>query len=448
MTKSFLRIIACMALIASGVTNSGAALSASDKASPPNIVIIISDDHGWTDYGFMGHPHIKTPRLDKLASQSLTFTRGYTPTALCSPSLTSIITGRYPQEHLITYNDPPAPPGGKQGDWRNRPEYVAAWDEMRSFITRVPTLPRLLRQKGYLSLQTGKWWLGDYANGGFTDGMSHGDKRRGGRHGDDGLEIGRKTMQPIFDFIGKAQKDQKPFFVWYAPMLPHSPHTAPQHLIDKYKDKAPSLQHARYWASVEWFDETCGQLLDHLDRERLAENTVVFYVTDNWWTQGPDADAQSLRSKRTPYDAGVRTPIMIRWPGKVKPSRSDRLATSLDIFPTALAAAGVKPPAKLPGVNLLDARSVNARRAVYGACFTHDAVELRNPAANVLSRWVIDGDWKLIAPVAGREGEDVPPDRPQLYHIAIDPLEINNLTDKEASRVEALRRKLDAWWKP
>src|SRR5574341_86024 len=180
--KSFLRIIAGVALIASGLTGSGAVMSAGGVASPPNIVVIISDDHGWTDYGFMGHPHIRTPRLDKLASQSLTFTRGYVPTALCSPSLTSIITGRYPQEHLITYNDPPAPPGGKQGDWRNRPEYVAAWDEMRSFITRVPTLPRLLRQKGYLSLQTGKWWLGNYANGGFTDGMSHGDRRRGGRH--------------------------------------------------------------------------------------------------------------------------------------------------------------------------------------------------------------------------------------------------------------------------
>jgi uncharacterized sulfatase len=139
---------------------------------------------------------------------------------------------------------------------------------------------------------------------------------------------------------------------------------------------------------------------------------------------------------------------MIRWPGKAPASRSDRLATSLDIFPTALAAAGIRLPAKLPGVNLLDAKSVNARRAVYGACFTHDAVELRNPAANVLSRWVVDGDWKLIAPVAGREGEDVPPDRLQLYHVAIDPLETNNLADKETPRVEALRRKLDAWWKP
>ena len=92
------------------------------SGAPPNIVFIISDDHGWQDYGFMGHPQIKTPNLDVLAAQSLLFTRGYVPTALCSPSLASIITGRYPHEHRITYNDPPAPPGGKVGPWQQHPQ--------------------------------------------------------------------------------------------------------------------------------------------------------------------------------------------------------------------------------------------------------------------------------------------------------------------------------------
>jgi arylsulfatase A-like enzyme len=416
-------------------------------AASPNIVVIISDDHGWMDYGFMGHPHIKTPQLDQLAAQSLVFPRGYVPNALCSPSLASIITGRYPHEHLITYNDPPAPPGGKVGQWRDHPQYLAAWDEMRSFITKVPTLPRLLQQKGYVSLQTGKWWLGTPANGGFTAGMSHGEKTRGGRHGDEGLDVGRKTMQPIYDFIGNARSQSKPFFVWYAPMLPHSPHTAPQALIDKYKPLAPSLEHARYWASVEWFDQTCGELLDYLDREKLADNTIVVYVTDNGWIQSEKGDAVSLRSKRTPYDAGTRTPIMIRWPGNVTPAKSPRLASSLDIMPTLLAATGIKAPAKLPGVNLLSSKAVNARNTLFGGCFTHDAVELRNPAANVLSRWVIDGDWKLIVPVPGRNGEDVP-DHLLLYNLATDPTEQNNLAAHEKTRVATLQSKLDSWWKP
>ena len=86
-------------------------------AAPPNVVLIISDDHHWGDYGFMGHPHIQTPHLDRLAAEGLTFRRGYVPSSLCCPSLASIITGRYPHEHLITGNDPPRPAGMKDADF-------------------------------------------------------------------------------------------------------------------------------------------------------------------------------------------------------------------------------------------------------------------------------------------------------------------------------------------
>lgn len=432
-------------LVALRFSLSGA--TAADTSSPPNIILIISDDHGWQDYGFMGHPHIKTPNLDKLADQSLLFPRGYVPTALCSPSLASLITGRYPHEHLINYNDPPAPPGGKVGKWREHPQYLAAWDQMRGFIQRQPQLPKLLQARGYLSLQTGKWWLGNYANGGFTHGMSHGDKGRGGRHGDEGLDIGRKTMQPIFDFVSEAKQKQKPFMVWYAPMLPHNPHTAPQRLVDKYTSIASSREHASYWASVEWFDESCGQLLDYLDQQKLSDNTIVIYVTDNGWTQSDQGDAVSIRSKRTPYDAGIRTPIMLRWPGKVKAERSMAVATSLDIVPTLLAAAVISSNEKWRGINWLDRAALQKRRALFGATFTHDAISLTDPAANVLSRWIIDGNWKLILPVTGRKGEDVP-DEPLLYRITSDEQELTSLAQQEPARVAELRRKLNGWWKP
>ena len=97
-------------------------------------------------------------------------------------------------------------------------------------------------------------------------------------------------MQPIYDFIADAQSDGKPFFVWYAPMLPHTPHNPPERLLAKYQDKTPSPHVAKYWAMVEWFDETCGQLLDHLDKQGLAENTIVCYVTDNGWIQDPNGE--------------------------------------------------------------------------------------------------------------------------------------------------------------
>jgi uncharacterized sulfatase len=416
-----------------------------ESAAPPNIVLIVSDDHGWRDYGFMGHPQVKTPALDRLAAESLTFPRGYSPTPLCSPSLMSIITGRYAHQHGITSNDPPAPPGGKQGNWRDHPQYIAQWEEMRRLSRQTAALPQLLQPKGYLSLQTGKWWMGNYSGAGFTDGMSHGDKSKGGRHGDEGLEIGRDGMTPIYDFIGKARQQQRPFLVWYAPMLPHSPHTAPARLIEKYRSIAPSEEHARYWASIEWFDETIGQLLGHLDGQGLSENTIVIYVTDNGWIQSPKGDSISLRSKRTPYDAGIRTPIIVRWPGHIKPARLDNYATSLDIVPTILAATGSAVPRDMPGIDLLDRRAVTSRRTLYGENFTHDAVDIGRPSTSLLSRWIIDDGWKLIVPVPGVNAEDVP-DRPLLYRIAVDPDEERDLAAREPRRLERMRKRLDIWW--
>ena len=121
--------------------------------------------------------------------------------------------------------------------------------------------------------------------------MSHGEQSRGGRHGDEGLDIGRQTMQPIYDFISMAREQKKPFFVWYAPMLPHDPHNPPERLLAKYRDLTPSIHVARYWAMCEWFDETCGELLDYLDREGLADNTIVAFVVDNGRVQDPDSKA-------------------------------------------------------------------------------------------------------------------------------------------------------------
>ena len=189
-------------------------------AQKPNIVLILSDDQAWTDYGFMGHPKIQTPHLDKLAKESLTFTRGYVPSSLCCPSLASVITGLYPHQHKITSNDPPIPQGMKPRQFQASAAFKEGRDQANRYMDALPTLPKLLVKDGYLALQTGKWWQGDYKHGGFTHGMT-----KGGRHGDAGLDIGRKTMQPIYDFIGEAKQAQKPFFVWYAPMMPHDPHT-------------------------------------------------------------------------------------------------------------------------------------------------------------------------------------------------------------------------------
>jgi arylsulfatase A-like enzyme len=185
---------------------------AANAAQPPNIVLIISDDHAWTDYSFMGHPQIETPHLDRLARQSAVFTRGYVPTALCRPALATLITGKYAHQHKITGNDPALLPGMTGPGRSEEPrEYRQLREKLISQIEQHPTLPRLLGDKGYISHQSGKWWEGSYRRGGFTHGMTRGFPQPGGRHGDDGLKIGREGMQPVTDFIDQAVADSKPF---------------------------------------------------------------------------------------------------------------------------------------------------------------------------------------------------------------------------------------------
>lgn len=404
-------------------------------ATPPNVVVIISDDQAWTDFSFMGHPVIKTPNIDRLASESLTFRRGYVPSSLCCPSLASLITGQYPHQHKVTSNDPPGvAPGKYEG-----PAFENGREMMNQFMDAQPTLPRMLGANGYVSLQTGKWWQGNYKRGGFTQGMTHGQ-----RHGDEGLAIGRKTMQPIYDFIATAQNENKPFMVWYAPMMPHRAHNPPKRILKKYLDKTPSEFVAKYWAMCEWFDETVGQLLNHLHEKGLDENTIVVFTADNGWIQDPARDDCAPRSKLSQYDGGLRTPIMIRWTGHVKPRMSNDLAMSIDLTPTLLTACGIAPDPRMIGINLLDENAVAHRQAIFGECFKHTAVDLQNPASSLRFRWVIDGEWKLISPDPRNE----PDARPELYHLSQDPHEEKNLADSEVDRVKTLQVKIDAWWNP
>ncbi len=416
-------------------------LRAEDKP-PPNVVLIIADDMAWTDYGFMGHPTIRTPNLDRLAKSSLQFRRGYVTTSLCSPSLASILTGLYPHQHGITGNDPPLPPGKTGAEAARDPGFLAAREEMIRAFDEMPSLPRLLTPKGYLSFEAGKWWGGSYQRGGFTHGMTHGEPSRGGRHGDAGLAIGRKGLRPIQLFVDLAMARKAPFFLWYAPMMPHQPHTPPDRLLDHYRSKAPTEQVARYWAMCEWFDETCGDLLRLLDEKKLTDNTLVVFLADNGWIQDEKADRYAPRSKQSPYDGGLRTPILVRWPGHTSPRVVETPVSALDIAPTVLRAAGVAPSTALEGVNLLDEKAVAAHPPVFGEIFTHNAVRLGDPPASLRFRWVVDGDWKLIVP----EPRNEPKAPVELFEIGHDPTESHDLAASRPEKAAELVRKLEAYW--
>ncbi len=369
----------------------------------------------------------------------------------------TLITGLYAHQHGVTGNDPS--PAGFVNPKRSDPEYLAACNRLISKIDNIPTLPQLLAPRGYVSFQSGKWWEGNHRRGGFTAGMTHGDPKRGGRHGDEGLKIGRQGLQPVFDFMESA--GDRPFLVWYAPFLPHTPHNPPQRLLDKYTAPDRPLPLARYYAMCEWFDETCGQLLDYLDTHGHAENTLVVFVTDNGWIQRtnetatPDGWRQAFapRSKQTPYEGGVRTPILLRWPGKITAQTIQQPISSVDLVPTILSACGTPVPDQLPGQNLLDVCSGKAapRDIIFGESFAHDIADLDDPTASLLNNWCIAGRWKLLLFADGKLNRygnvhASRPREPQLYDLASDPHETKNLAAQHPVLVQRLTRQIHTWW--
>jgi len=415
----------------------------------PNVVLIISDDQGWTDYGFMGHAAIRTPHLDALAERSLLFERGYVAAPLCRPSLASMVTGLFPHQHGVTGND-------VDGS-NNR----AALDvPLRAAFHEHPSLVKLLTANGYLAHQSGKWWEGSYRDGGFTHGMTHGDPKRGGRHGDAGLQIGRNGMQPITEFIDLAVEQEKPFFVWYAPFLPHTPHNPPPKLLSKYirPGRAPDV--AKYYAMCEWFDITCGQLLDHIEKKGVANNTLVAYICDNGWaarsTNANDPNQKywsgyAIRSKGSPYEMGIRTPIMVSWPGRIEPKRSEDLAHAIDLLPTIAAAAGLNAPEGLPGVNLMDSTATANRQRVFGVTHAIHNVTVGDPDDTLQYLWCVEKDWKLIERHHGKDTTtyknvhiwDTAPLR--LYNLRDDPHEKGDLAKSRLEVVERLRDEIETW---
>ena len=305
--------------------------SFSAETGKPNVILIISDDHGFDDYGLMEHPIIKTPHLDRMAAESLLYTRGYVM-PVCSPSLACLLTGKMPSANGITGND--------LSEGRSKPGQRDALAEKLHANSLM--LPKALTEAGYLTFQTGKLWNGTYKDFGFTHGMTD----TPGRHGDAGLDIGRKGMQPIYDFIETAKAENKPFFIWHAPFLPHTPHNPSPQRLAKYKGKGPTPEAELYHAMVDWLDETTGEMDAYLEKNGLKENTVILYLADNGWDA---AYAQKRdRSKLSPYELGIRTPMFVRWPAKVEPARDDEtLAHVIDFAPTILSLTSAKNPGDL-----------------------------------------------------------------------------------------------------
>jgi len=403
------------------------------------VVLIISDDQSWLYYGFMGSQIVKTPNLDRLAAEGVVFPRGFSTASVCRPALNSLLTGLHPIQ------------------WEARNEQLERQGIPRFHvlgeIDHFVTLPELLSTAGYRSFQGGKYWEGTYQQGGFDVGTKSQEKGAAKNPiqaiaGGDGLNLGRETLQPLWDFID-ADSDA-PFFVWYAPQLPHRPHDAPEKYRAQYRGKRLHKDAAAYYAAITWFDDGVGQILEHLEKQNLERDTLVLFMADNGYEQPPDRAGGwkgGVRGKTSIRELGFRTPMIASWPGKIEGGRrSDALISSVDLFATIADYAGVEIPPDRDGRSLrpyLEGGEEPSRERVVVGNF--DIARLpkyvrdETPGlGDKQNAYAIRSDrWRYVWFVDA--------DIEELYEIERDPNEARNVIAEHPQLAAQLRSELEAW---
>ena len=426
----------------------GLGCSAGTENERPNLVLIIGDDHGYPYAGFMGNESVETPHLDRLAAEGTVFSNAYNVASSCRPSLMSLLTGLDPYQVELRSQQLERQGRGRLGVNR---------------ILDFETLPALLAQRGYVSLQAGKHWEGSARQAGFTAGTKSLKEATGSTFVDFsgglvGLEIGRTGMEPLWELLEQAQGE--PFLLWFAPKLPHTPLDAPARYRAPYLEAGLSNTAVAYYANITRLDAAIGELLERLSAMGLGERTLVVYLSDNGWDQAPDVLATGRgvtlggpRGKMSMFELGFRTPIVFRWPQQVPAGVvHDELISTLDLFPTLLDYAGLETPPGRWGRNLrpaIESREPLPERALYGRMAgalpdTVDAASqntlgrLRRPAVFARrGRWHYFGfETEKGDPIAGEE---------KLFDVESDPGETRNLAPENPEVAAALRQEIEDW---
>jgi N-acetylgalactosamine-6-sulfatase len=438
-----------------------------DVRRRPNFIFILTDDQGWGDAGFAGHPYVRTPALDRLKREGTWLQQFYVAATVCSPSRTAFMTGQYPARHGIH--------GHFSTPEQNRSRAMPNW-----LNSAAPMLPRLLRGAGYATAHFGKWHLGhgegapppsDY---GFD--VSKVVNGSGPRLGDESVEPyfrAKSTAQIMDETIAFIRANrERPFFVNAWTLLPHAKlDPTPEQLAEyaglqpraddpafggwmqKYLGQAKSLsdQMQVYCASLSDLDEQVGRLLNALDELGLAENTVIFYSSDNGpedYRVGNAANAGVgspgvLRGrKRSMYEGGIRTFGLVRWPGHVPAGRVDGVSVTgaVDFLPTVCGLAGVELPAEQAGDGedvsdiWLGAERERREPLYWEWLFSVQGAADGYQPPPLAMRY---GDWKLFADHRG--------ERLQLFNIVADPSEQRDVLAEQPVLAEHLKKRLLSW---
>ncbi len=412
----------------------------------PNIIFILTDDLGWTDLGCFGSRFYETPHLDRMARGGMKFTDAYSACTVCSPTRASFLTGQSPARLHIT-------------DWiagHQRPfAKLSVPDWTRQLSPSVPNIAQALKTRGYVSASIGKWHLGPEAcrpdKQGFDLNIGGYDRGQPPSYfspykiptlteGPDGEFLSDRLTTEAIRFI--TENRSKPFFLYLPHYAVHTPIMGKPEVIAKYKAKAdPSSPHRNpaYAALVESVDDSVGRLMAALDELKLADNTLLVFTSDNGGLIGPTANPPLRAGKGSAYEGGVRVPLIVRWPGRIKPGSSSAVPViTADFYPTFLSLAGATAPdpAVLDGENLrpvLQETGVLQRDAIYWH-YPH-----YHPGGATPYSAVRQGDLRLV-----EFHED---QRVELYNLKEDIGETKDLAASEPGKTAALREKLHAWLK-
>ncbi|MEO6808031.1 MAG: sulfatase [Isosphaeraceae bacterium] len=438
------------------VTIIGQANGAS-RADQPNVVLMIADDLAWDDVGAFGNPKVSTPNIDRLAREGLKFDRAFLTCSSCSPSRASIITGRYP--HNTDAEELHWPLPGKQ-----------------------VTFVEKLKADGYWTAAAGKWHMGDAIKGRFNlvrEADPSGFQLRKGKtrlttaaKGDaaSGCDQWVSTLRD-------RPRDQ-PFFLWLASLDPHRdyepgtldpPHRPEDVVVPAVLPDLPEVRKdlAMYYDEIGRLDRHVGAVLDELDRQGVADQTLVLFLSDN--------GRPFPRCKTTMYDDGIKTPLIARWPSRIKPGTTcGALVSSIDIAPTVLELAGVAKPSTVQGASfatllsdptasiqkyifaehnwhdyLARGRAVRSKQFKYIRNYDHEVANtppadaVRSPTFQAMRRLRDEG--RLPAVLMSCFNKPRPEE--ELYDLDADPHEWHNLAldPRHAETLATLRTVLNDW---
>lgn len=419
--------------------------SALSAAPKPNILIILTDDQGRGDYSAFGTKDIHTPHMDRIFNEGLTFDNFYANSCVCSPTRAALMSGCYPDRVGV--------PGViREEEPDNNWGYLSP---------RATLLPKLLKSTGYHTAMVGKWHLGlaspntptergfDQFDGFLGDMMD--DYWTHLRHGQNFMRHNQEKIDPkghatdLFtdwacQYLKLRAQDANratPFFLYLAYNAPHDPIQPPPDWLEKVKQREPKMpaNRQKLVALIEHLDSGIGKVLDTLDQMKLAENTLVVFMSDNGGILANGANNGPWRSgKQHMYEGGIRVPCAARWPGQIKPgSRTPRIALTMDWFATSLAIADLPAHPGIDGISLLPTLRGNASPDPRPTLYF-----VRREGGIVYGGKTIEalrqGDWKIV--------QDSPFAPLELYNLKDDPEEKNDLAKAQKKYLNELDAKL------